>query len=68
MTFDIEICGIDLCCHVDEVPREDSVGISHWFDVWKITYKGVNVTRFAEDLFTMQTIEELVYEQYERAL
>ena len=68
MTFDIEICGIELCCYVDEQPREDDVGIKHWFNVWKITYKGVNVTRFAEELFTMQTIEELVYEQYEMSV
>ena len=60
---DVEFKGVGLQCYYDEINAEDDVGIPFYITVYRVEYKGVDVTRMVR---TLVDINELAYESFER--
>ena len=61
--IDVEFKGVGLQCYYDEISAEDEVGIPFHINVYKVEYKGVDVTRMVRQL---TDINDLAYESFER--
>ena len=61
--IDVEFKGVGLQCYYDEISAEDEVGIPFYITVYRVEYKGVDVTRMVR---TLVDINELAYESFER--